>query len=181
MRKFLFILILLPAITALGHDAYMFTKAPEKGFRISDIGSLWDRYHKESHDKWKTKLNKFSKSIEDLNISKQKTETPQIKEQSPNDANDYSGSFIQTDKQGNNQVIPAPIKKQAFTKPSKIQKTVGFILEQKALFFFSAIALIIYLINSLLKIIFREKTGMENLRRLHKKEKKGEGYKYGRK
>ncbi len=178
MRKFLFFLVLLPALAALGHDAYMFSKAPEKGFRISDIGALWDKYHKESHDDWKTKLNDISEVVGDFSISKQEPEAEKI--QPSGDSSDYSGSFTQTDKQGKDSHV-TPIKEQASVKTSKVQNVVGFILEQKALFVFTGLAVLIYLISALLGWLFREKTSTDKLDRFKKKNKKGEGYKYGRK
>ena len=66
MRKFLFFLILLPALAALGHDGYMFYQYPEKGLQLSDLGALWDKYHKETHDQWKTKVKEFSQSVDEL-------------------------------------------------------------------------------------------------------------------
>ncbi len=179
MRKFLFFLILLPAIAALGHDTYMFSKNPEKGFRVSDIGALWDKYHKESHDEWKIKLGKLGEAVNDFNISKESPEEiAQIEKQ--NSADDYSGNFTETYQKGEIH-YEAPTKNQPIVKINKVQKTIGLILEQKALFLFSGLALIIYLINALIGWAFREKTGMDNLGRLQKKERKGGGYKYGRK
>ncbi len=178
MRKILFFLILLPAIVALGHDAYMFSKNPEKGFRISDIGALWDKYHKESHDEWKIKLGKLGEAVNDFNISKQEPEISHVEKQ--NSANDYSGNFTETYQKGESH-YETPDKNQPIVKINKVQNFVGLILEQKALFLFSGLALIIYLINLLMGWIFRERTGMDNLGRLQKKSGKDGGYKYGRK
>ena len=66
MRKFLFFLLLLPAMAALGHDIYMYQQEPEKGFRLSDLGALWDKYHKESHDQWKTKVQELGKDVNEM-------------------------------------------------------------------------------------------------------------------
>ena len=32
----------------MGHDVYLFAMTPEKGFMLSDLGWLWDRYNQES-------------------------------------------------------------------------------------------------------------------------------------
>lgn len=57
MSKRLIIILFLPALIALGHDVYLMTQIPEKGFMLADLGWIWDRYHKESHDQWKIWLN----------------------------------------------------------------------------------------------------------------------------
>lgn len=53
MSNRLVFILFLPALVALGHDVYLMTQIPEKGFMLADLGWIWDRYHKESHDQWK--------------------------------------------------------------------------------------------------------------------------------
>ncbi len=51
MNKGLLIFVLLiPALAALGYDAYVFYENQEEGFKLSDLGWLWTTYHMESHD-----------------------------------------------------------------------------------------------------------------------------------
>ncbi len=180
MRKILFFIILLPAIFALGHDIYVFSQNPEKGLRFSDTGVLWDKYHKKSHDKWKIKINEFSKSVSDLDILKQKLDNSEKNiNQDVNDNNYYSKGFTLVKKK-NGEVIELPLEEKNIISEgsSKIQKIAGFILEQKAVLVFLCFALIIYIINSILTFIFKGKSSEDKITRL--KNKKG-GYKYNRK
>ncbi len=66
MRNFIFFLLLIPVLASLGHDAYMYYQEPEKGIRLSALGSLWDKYHKESHDQWKSKVIEVNQSVDEL-------------------------------------------------------------------------------------------------------------------
>ncbi len=175
MRKFLFLLVLLPALVALGHDVYIYTQNQTKGFRLSDTGALWDKYHKQSHDQWKIKLKEFNEAVEDLNPAQQAQEVTE-------NTDDYSASFTQDDNEGRAHYT-APIKKKdgAQIKVSNLQKFVGFLLEQKAVFVFFGFAGIIFFINVIISLPFREKTSEENLSKIKKIKRKGGGYKYGRK
>lgn len=66
MRKILFFLLLLPALASLGYDAYTYYEKPDKGFGLSDLGAIWDKNHKESHDQWKTKVQELGQSVNDI-------------------------------------------------------------------------------------------------------------------
>ncbi len=66
MRKFLFFLLLLPALASLGLDAYSYYLEPEKDFRLSDLGAIWDKHHKESHDQWKIKVQEIGNSVDEF-------------------------------------------------------------------------------------------------------------------
>ncbi|MCF8495970.1 MAG: hypothetical protein K9G62_04800 [Alphaproteobacteria bacterium] len=41
----------LPALAALGHDAFLYSQNPDRGFMLSALGFLWTHYHPESY-KW---------------------------------------------------------------------------------------------------------------------------------
>lgn len=49
MIIFLFILVSLPMLAAIGHDFYLLYENPDKGFEFSALGFLWTKYHPESY------------------------------------------------------------------------------------------------------------------------------------
>lgn len=182
MRKILFFLLLLPAVAALGHDAYFFYQNQDKGFRLTDLGAFWDKYHKESHDQWKVKLQEITSSMDDMSSSVlpivQET-AEQVKDNVQADKPDYMQEFSQVDNKSGAQ-IKAAASPQGLVQgnASGLQKFIGFLLEQKAVFVFLAIAFIAYLLNLILSRLCAGKSSMDKLDK-HKK-KKGQ-YKYGRK
>lgn len=48
VHLFMFILAL-PALAALGHDAYLFYMNQDKGFELAAAGFIWTKYHPESY------------------------------------------------------------------------------------------------------------------------------------
>lgn len=177
MRKLLFILLLLPAVAALGHDIYIFTQEQDKGFRLSDIGALWDKYHKESHDQWKVQLQEMGETINDLSpfpeqqsASITPTETAQT---------GYNESFTQTniDKKDS---VTTPLQQQntVQTQTGNVQKAIGFLLEQTAVFVFAGFAAFVYFLNAFCCCICSKKSKIDDMGR---PKKKGDDYRYGRK
>lgn len=176
MRKLLFFIILIPAVAALGHDVYMFTQNQDKGFRLSDTGALWDKYHKESHDQWKSKLHEFEEEIEELSPLST-DETASIEQEATADTE----SFTQID--GKEISMPVTNKKDLpKVEPSKMQKFIGFLLEQKAIFVFSGIAALAFILNAILNCLFKKKESdsIDNRHMFRKKRKDG-SYGYSRK
>ena len=159
MRKFLFFLILLPAIIALGHDVYIFVQNPEKNFQLSDIGALWDKYHKESHDQWKIKLKEFGDTLDNVIPEELKTKEKAV----------YTEGFKQTDSRNTPSTI-VPLKEDIPENNTNIlQDYVGYILEQKAVFVFSGLALIVYLLNALITRLFGKKSDEREMRSLKRR------------
>ena len=66
MRKFIIFLFFIPALASLGHDIYIFQQNQDKGFQLTDLGALWDKYDKKSHDQWKDKVRQISETVADL-------------------------------------------------------------------------------------------------------------------
>ena len=166
MRKFLFILLILPAVLAIGHDVYIFAQNPEKGFRMWDLGALWDKYHKESHDQWKHQIQAISQTVDSLNPIAGQTQTNTDTGQA------YQEGFTQTtDEKGTNIVAPlveeTTVKKQA----SGLQKTIGFILEQPAAAVFLVLAVLIAFLYIVFNRLFGEKTGMNKVTHYKKMKK----------
>ncbi len=198
MKKFLFILLLIPGLAALANDVYIYTENPEKGFRMMDLGALWDKYHKESHDQWKIKVNEFSDNVSNtVNTVKDSVkdmapkdlmgteDTPQAtNDVETDDTPDYMKGFSQeTNDKGD--VIEGQVKTD---EPKEVQKTkvvhaIGFLLEQKAVTVFFGFAIIIFLLNAILCKMFGKKEdtdGMQKIRQIKKKGKSG-NYQYSRK
>ena len=175
MRKFLFFIILMPAIAAFGHDAYFIYKDPNKTVRFSDLGALWDKYHKESHDQWKQRLHEFEDVIEEVAPIQLPEETQQI----------IAGAeeFSQID--GKESVMPALAQDgNGKRQPSGLQKLIGFLLEQKAVFVFGGFAVLFYMFASLLGSLKPENKEFMDARdvlRQKKRKRKGGGYGYSRK
>ena len=186
MRKLLFLIILIPFFAALGHDTYMFYLNQDKGFRLSDVGALWDKYHKESHDQWKIKLHEYGQIV-DEKIEQiapltplQSTDTEKTEEDNTPKA-PYAQSFQQEDSKDNAKPVQKTIKEEKLVEGniSTIQNIFGWLLEQKAVFVFGGFALVIYLINAFFGMFTKEKDSMDKIT-AYKKGKKG-GYKYSRK
>ena len=49
-KGFLIFILLIPAIAALGYDAFVYYENQEEGFKLSDLGWLWTNYYPDSHD-----------------------------------------------------------------------------------------------------------------------------------
>ena len=181
MKKFLFILLLIPSITALGHDIYFYTENQDKGFRLSDLGKLWDTYHKESHDQWKIKIDEWGDAVQDVVGKVPPTETSEIaRKTTPTEIQtDFNQGFSQEDnKQGKIDLPPPPKEKAIIQSNTKeVKNSIGFLLEQKAIFVFAAIPAIFFILNALLCLLFRERKGKE---KQSSKPQKGK-YTYGRK
>ncbi len=158
MKKFLFVLLLLPALTALGHDIYFYTENQDKGFRLSDLGKLWDTYHKESHDQWKIKVDEISDTVSDMVGN---NEQPPLQKQE--NTTTFQAGFSQEDGKTGTIERPAPqpepiIKENA----SAAKKSIGFLLEQKAVFVFASIPAIAFILNLILSLLFRPRKSKEN-------------------
>ncbi len=173
MRKLLFFILLLPAIVSLGHDVYIYTQDQSKGFRFSDVGALWDKYHKESHDQWKNKLHEAEDIIGELSPV-QLGVTPVAKNQEL--PAEYIKGFSQNDGEDVVSLVKQSSARDLDKDPaSGLQKNIGFILEQKAVFVFGALAAIVFIINFILGLLFKEKTSMDKVDELKRniKGKKG--------
>ncbi|MCK5374041.1 MAG: hypothetical protein KAJ40_02040 [Alphaproteobacteria bacterium] len=199
MRKFLFILLLVPFFASVGHDIYLYYQNPDKGVRISDVGVLWDKYHKESHDQWKSKVHKFSSEIDKLvaenPISKNmipkamknsastndETQPPQIEENIP-EINALTEGFTQTSSHdGITTTVPFEPRDEIKEHSNVLIKWIGFLLEQKAIYVTGLILIIAFLLNAILSFLFRKKGEMERFHGIRKKNSKNDGYKYKRK
>lgn len=181
MKKLFFLIILLPFLAALGHDIYFYQQDPSKGFHLSDTGALWDKYHKESHDQWKNKVQEIGETVSEIspidfndmtNTSEEKKVDPKLP---------YAESFTQVDQNGKD-TRTTPLKKKDVMEENVVgvQKLIGFILEQKAVFVFGAFALVIFLLSAIISFLTREKSSMDKVKAYKKKGKDG-GYKYSKK
>ncbi len=185
MRKLMFFILLIPAIGALGHDIYIFTQEQDKGLRLSDVGALWDKYHKESHDQWKVKLGEINETINEITpftetLATEVTKDNKTTELSNDSQESYKQGFTQTNA-ANKESVTAPLQQQNIIRKeaSSIQKAVGFILEQTAIFVFLGFAGFIFLISEFFCRIFSAKTKIDDMGR--PKQKGGKLKKYGRK
>jgi len=180
MRKFLLILLFLPMVASLGHDVYIYQQNPDKGFRFWDLGALWDRYHKESHDQWKIKLGEVGNTVGALvpDAIKDIGDNPDPKETINEAKQAYEQSFEQTNENNKEvQVTEITEEKVTQTNISALQHFVGFVLEQKAVLVFAVIAFGVLFLNTVLKLLFRSKTA-----RAPKKGKNAKGeYQFSRK
>ena len=179
MKKLLFILLLLPAFAALGHDIYFFTQNQDKGFRLSDLGKLWDTYHKESHDQWKVKVDEFGATISDvIGESEQKNAQP-TEQKAEETQTKFAEGFAQEDSASGTKERTAIIQEPMIKENTKgLKKFIGFLLEQKAVFVFAAIPAILFILNALIGFLCRTKKKSSDSRSF--KPKKGK-YTYGRK
>ncbi len=165
MRKLFFLIFFILATLSLGSDFYRFVNAPEKGFQLSDIGVLWEKYHPESHDQWKLKLSKFSNEaigLAEENFSQPKdlitnerptsqdtaeepallpiTEDPEDKE------DDYLSDFKITQTKGAEPIVePADQPDIKEESTNKLLQAFAMFLKQKAVLVFGIIALLLYL------------------------------------
>ena len=48
VHLFMFV-VALPALAALGHDAYLFYMNQDKGFELAALGFIWTKYEPESY------------------------------------------------------------------------------------------------------------------------------------
>ncbi len=180
MRKLIFFLLLIPAIASLGHDVYFFTQDQSKGFQLSDTGALWDKYHKQSHDQWKNKVQgigeQFENAAQNIGLDQLKKETPMPTETDIENAKEgYLESFTQSQEKGKEAITSKIQQKEAVEENiGTLQKYIGFLLEQKAAFVFTGFALLFYLITAPFARGGGKKEKQVNGR-------KGGGYKYGRK
>lgn len=207
MKKFLFFLLLIPVLASLGHDVYIYYQEPEKGFRLSDVGALWDKYHKETHDQWKTKVQEIGKDVDEIisetalpeglipegllpgsktNTSDNPDPQPTEKEKTALPKNSFSEGFTQSiDRDGTTKVTelePDDDKDKVKSNADKLISMIGFLLEQKAVFVFGAVPLFLFILNLIISPFFKEKEEMDTIRAYKKKQqRKGGGYKYSRK
>lgn len=183
MRKILFFLLLLPALAALGHDVYMFTQNQDKGFRLSDLGWLWDKYHKESHDQWKNYVGLIDETVGETVDNIENTVTPETTPPQP--PAPYQESVTVESAQGKDTVVTEQQPEQQTAAIQKentpMQKWIGLLLKQKAVFVFGGLAAIVFILNALLGLIFKGKSGMDEMEYLKKNKGKGGSYKYNRK
>lgn len=182
MRKLIFLMFFLPAVAALGHDIYVFTQEQDKGFRLSDIGALWAKYDKESHDSWKINVKDIEKDITDLVPQSVKdAQNPLTPPKDPNaPAPDYAQEFSQMDSKDKEESVAVPsTAPSTVQEPSTIQSIIAIILEQTAALFFGGIAIFLYALNTIISKITRPKEGMNAVKK-HKKGPKS-GYQYNRK
>ncbi len=192
MRKFLFFLLFIPMFASLGHDLYIFKENPDKGFRLSALGGLWDKYHKESHDQWKTKVREVtdtvSDTVDDLAIDElintvipEKPPTPDTTAEEK-DPPPFMEEFTQTDSKDNEpDTKPLEVAEVEEVRADSLMKFIGFVLEQKAVFVFAALAAIAYILNAILSRLCRRKEGMDNVKSAKNKKRKGGGYAYSKK
>lgn len=182
MRNLILILLLIPALASVGHDVYIFSQAPDKGFRFSDLGALWDKYHKESHDQWKNTVNDLGQTLEE-GIEQIVPPSEPVKEPQAEESTPFIEGFSQTDEK-NKETVTAPAIEETVVEENvtSLQKNIGFLLEQKAVIVFGGAALLFYFLTALLALPFKKKSNkfsksapMQNTGR------KGGGYKYGRK
>ncbi len=172
MRKFIFFLLLIPALASLGHDIYIYQQNPDKGFHFFAIGALWDKYHKESHDKWKSTVKEISNSAIDTisNVSDNNKKKITIYDETKPA---FMEEFLQTDsKDRATQIKPLSNEKNIDKKTNSLIKFIGIILEQKAFFLFSAIAAIAFILNTILNLLFKSKEGVNKVKyakKVHKK------------
>ena len=198
MRKFIFILLLIPVFASLGHDLYLFAENPDKGFRLSATGALWDKYHKESHDQWKTKVREVTQNVgqtvddltpeelKNIKLPEQISEVLQEKseeiETEETKQPDFAESFTMIDEEPPGQSITTELQEDNVSdqQANSLIKFIGFVLEQKAALVFAVIALIAYLLNAVCVRIFTKKEGSD-LKKVKKHKRKGGGYGYSRK
>lgn len=181
MKKFLFILLLIPAIASLGHDVYLYSQNMDKGFRLTDLGKLWDMHHKESHDQWKKNIDNLSETVtENIEAVLPQNVKEQATEEKAQILADFQQGFSQhDDKEATKELAPPPRNEQIKQeKTNDVKKFVGFLLEQKAVFVFAAIPAGLYILNLILSILFRKKEKGNGKRVKSSKKQK---YAYGRK
>lgn len=202
MRKLLFFLLIIPAFSSLGNDAYTYFQHPERGFRFSDLGALWSKHHKESHHQWKTKIWEFGKNIEELmpessvpeNKEQKNDNTPAKEDHTSEDntsnentaAADFAQGFEQSIGRDGTLKIK-PLNPEDY-KESNIEKRtrqliaiIGTILEQKAILVLSLIPAFFFILNLMISSLFKEKEEMDKIKAFKKKKRKGGGYNYSRK
>lgn len=193
MRKALLIILALFTAASLGHDIYLYQQAPQKGFAFAAIGNLWSKYHPETFTQWKVKTEEVSKQIE--NVKKDVVETTSILLPLPE--NDeavktqdkpkapYEESFAQNDsKEGTARITQIRRQKNEDENASAIKKAISVILAQKATLLLGAITLFIFIIGWVFGRLrtIKENAGMPKKGKLIKQQqRKGGGYKYGRK
>ena len=197
MRKFIFILLLIPIFVSLGHDVYFYTQEPDKGFRLSALGTLWDKYHKESHDEWKSTVRDMTKKVGDTVDDLTPEEIKNIKlpeqitgepaqtetETAPEEKPDFSEGFTMIDEEPpgvGQKMMPLQEEEIADQRANSLIKFIGFVLEQKAALVFAVLALIAYLLNAICVALFTKKEGSD-LKKIKKHKRKGGGYGYSRK
>lgn len=192
MRKIIFLLFFIPAVLSLGHDIYFYTQQPEKGFQLTDIGAFWAKYHKESHDQWKIEVNKYEETLGEYSeqiveiipeeVKELVPTTEDTEEDSNQPAPEFAEEFTQTDEREEQPTITLKFKDKPLEieqEKSATQEHIGTILEQKALFIFGGIALILFLLNGLGKMLLG---GSKNkMSKAEKMQKGGGAYDFKRK
>ncbi len=171
LRKFILLLVMIPPIAVLAHDAYIFSENPDKGFRLSDVGALWDKYHKESHDQWKIKVQELGHTLEELNPIKDDFMQGGAPQQSKEDIDpnvDYMEGFTQESTETGEKMIVTHEKTLIEKQASTLQKIIGFLLEQTAVFVFASFAAFVFILDILLRKFFGEKSSDEKLAKYKK-------------
>lgn len=188
MRKLLFLLILSPAVVSLGHDVYFYSQNQERGFMFSDLGWLWDRYHKESHDQWKVEVEKLGHGIGQIEnqIADATGGAAQVLAPELTPAPGYGDEVIIEAGVGKDTVVvqqPLAQTQKQDTKDvtsSNLVDFVGFVLKQKAVVVFGVFAFLVYCLDLLLRAIATLMISRGD-KFTTIKNKKGSAYKYGRK
>lgn len=157
---------------------------------VSDLGWLWDKYHKESHDQWKVQLNALGENIKQIEqqvetvtgveITPATEETQKILPQYAQEIQIESGKNKETTQtQVEN---PAPqIDDAQNGKPSLMIRLIGFLLQQKAIIVFGGFGITVFCLDVLLRGLWALRPRRKDHFSSPKSSKKGEGYKYGRK
>ncbi len=68
MQRYLLTLVVLmiPALIALGHDVYLYSQNMEKPFELTDYGYIWTTYSPESFAKFMTDSNSEARSFTNI-------------------------------------------------------------------------------------------------------------------
>lgn len=156
---------------------------------FSDLGWLWDRYHKESHDKWKVEIGNLEESLAALegDIGAITQSLPATApEAAPRVKLLPSYSKEVTIESGSNKETTLTEKtatesKPTLSQPSVLIKIIGFLLQQKAILVFAGFAFLVYCIDLLLRgiLTLASKSAPKSAAAKHKR--KDGGYQYSRK
>ena len=175
MRKIIYFLLIVPILAVLAHDVYLFTQNQEKGFMLSDGGWIWAKYHPETHDQWKITLKEYEDVIEDSiplekiaeiiplkPMEEEKQAAPEVElvegevelgtEGQPEASEEsYTEEFTQkSGKEGSEVIPPKQQAEKLANEKAVLQDHVGFVLEQKAVFVFFGLLVLVYLIDLIL-------------------------------
>lgn len=176
MRKFMFLLFFGFAVIAFGHDLFIYSKNFDKGFQLTDLGSFWAKYHKDSHDHWKIILKDFSQIMDGV-LHKEGVAPNSLDDKAEN-MRDYQTKFVQLDSQDADESVELEDQLHLESHDALAQRIIVRVLEQKAVFIFGTIAFFIYLLGALATSVFRKKDEMERIG--YSKDKRS-GYQFKRK